>query len=32
MIYARCLEPLRKEVARMCGPEAVRELHPVSPY
>jgi uncharacterized protein len=32
MIYARCLEPLRKEVARLCGPESVRELHPVSPY
>lgn len=32
MIYARCLEPLRKDVARMCGPEAVRELHAVSPY
>ncbi len=32
MIYARCLEPLRKEVARLCGPEAVRELRSVSPY
>ncbi|MGC8793493.1 MAG: anaerobic sulfatase maturase [Bryobacteraceae bacterium] len=32
MIYARCLEPLRKEVARMCGPETVRELHALSPY
>jgi uncharacterized protein len=32
MIYARCLEPLRKEVARLCGPEAVREFDAVSPY
>jgi len=32
MIYARCLEPLRKEVARLCGPEKVRELYALSPY
>ncbi|MCS7314268.1 MAG: anaerobic sulfatase maturase [Bryobacterales bacterium] len=32
MIYARVLEPLRKEVARLCGPQAQRELHPPSPY